>query len=449
MNLKIDSRKVKPGDTFVAIKGNNVDGHNYIDDAIKNGATLVVAEHGNYKVKTIIVNDTKKYLTDYISNNYKDEIKDLKIIGVTGTNGKTTTSYLTYQILNELGVKTSYIGTIGFYINNTYKELDNTTPNIVDLYELLLESKKEKCQYVIMEVSSHALDFERVKGIEFTEIAFTNLTQDHLDYHLTMNNYLKAKLKIFNYLKKDGIAIVNIDDQYGEYFKQGYYKTLGKKESNYQILSYQNIAKGTKIILKNDQEYEIITNLKNEFNVYNYITSLALVNSLGYTISDIIKVTKNIYPPKGRCELIHYKDNIIVIDYAHTPDATEKIISSFNKEKQGKLITIIGCGGDRDPKKRPIMGQIATDLSDYVIFTNDNPRTEDETKIMNDIVKNLKKDNYEIIYDRKKAIHKGLEILTDNDYLLILGKGHEDYQIIGTTKIHFSDSEVVNEYLNL
>lgn len=448
INIKTDSRKVQKGDTFVAIKGATVDGHDYIESAIKNGATKIICEHGNYDVDTLIVPDTKEYLQNYIVSNFKDEVNKLDIIGITGTNGKTTTSYLTYQMLNKFGVKTAYIGTIGFYIDDDIKELPNTTPEILEVYSMLIEALEKGCKVVVMEVSSHALSLKRVEGLNFKIEAFTNLTEDHLDYHKTMENYLNAKLKILEQLKNDGTIIVNNDDEYGKYFKQKNFQTVGFNESNYQILNYESNTDGTNINFQyNGNVYSVKTNLRGRFNVYNYMTTLAIVNTYKFELDEIISITKDIYPPKGRCEQVTIRDAAVIIDYAHTPDAVEKIINSFLENKKGRIITIVGCGGDRDPMKRPIMGKIATEKSDYVIFTNDNPRTEDPNAIMNDIIAGVSKNNYEVILDRKSAINKGLSLLKTNDTLLILGKGHEDYQIIGHEKHHLDDKEIVLEYL--
>ena len=448
INIKTNSRKVKPGDTFVAIKGFTVDGHDYIEDAIKAGATKIVCEHGSYSVETLVVPSTKEWIQKYIVDNYKDEVNKLRIIGVTGTNGKTTTCFLTYQALKKLGVNAAYMGTIGFYYGDTKYELNNTTPEILDLYSYFIEALEHGVTDVVMEVSSHSLCEKRVEGLEFSEVAFTNLTEDHLDYHKTMENYLNAKLLILKQIKKDGVVIVNNDDDYGKYFEVGNYKTLGYSGDNYKILDYSQTDKGTLISFMVDgKKYEIETNLRSKFNVYNYLTCLALLNNLGFSIEEIAEVTKSIYPPKGRCEQISVNGGEAVIDYAHTPDAVDKIISAFLENKKGKVITIVGCGGDRDPLKRPIMGNIASEKSDYVIFTSDNPRTEDPKAILEDIIKGVRKDNYEVEIDRPTAIRKGLDMIGKNDVLLILGKGHEDYQIIGHTKHHLDDAEEVRKYL--
>lgn len=451
INIKIDSRKIKPGDIFVALPGSTVDGHDFVEKAYENGAAKAIVEHKvPCAIEQEVVNNTKEWLTNYVSENYQEQVNELNIIGVTGTNGKTTTAYLTYQLLNKLGSKTAYIGTIGFYIpDEAVMELPNTTPDILDLYELILTAKEKGCKNVMMEVSSHALHQNRVKGLKFKVAAFTNLTQDHLDYHKTMENYLEAKKLILKQL--EGPMIVNSDDSYAQSWLDSYdnTKTFGFNGTDYQIISYEDTLKGTKLKFKyNDKEYEIETNLKSKFNVYNYITTLSLVNNMGFSIEQILEVTPSIYPPKGRCEIIPVKDGIAVIDYAHTPDAVEKIIDAFIEHKKGKIITIVGCGGDRDPKKRPIMGQIAAEKSDYVVFTSDNPRTEDPQAIMNDILAGVKTTNYEVELDRKKAIVIALNKIEKNDAVLILGKGHEDYQIIGHEKHHLDDAEEVQKYIN-
>ena len=451
INIKIDSRKVKPGDIFVALPGATVDGHDYIDKAVENGAVKVIVEHDvETTVEKEIVENTNKWLTDYVSKNYGKEINEMNLIGVTGTNGKTTTAYLTYQLLNKLGSKTAYIGTIGFYLpDEEFIELPNTTPNILDLYELMLEAKEKGCKNVMMEVSSHALHQERVKGINYKVAAFTNLTQDHLDYHLTMDNYLEAKKLILKQL--DGPMIINADDPYASKWIDSYEntKTYGFEGTDYKIISYEDTLKGTIVKFKtSEKNYEVETNLKSKFNVYNYMTTLSIVNNLGYSIEEIIDTTKDIYPPKGRCEIIPVKEGIAVIDYAHTPDAVEKIIDAFNEHKKGKIITIVGCGGDRDPKKRPIMGRIASENSDYVVFTSDNPRTEEPQAIMDDILAGVNTNNYEVELDRRKAIVIALDKIEKDDVVLILGKGHEDYQIIGHEKIHLDDAEEVQKYIN-
>ena len=452
IELKTDSRKVKPGDTFIAIKNVNTDGHDFIESAIKNGASKIICEKGSYSVETVVVPNTKEYLNNYLYENYYPKIKDMKLIGVTGTNGKTTICYLVYQLLTLLDKKCAYIGTIGFYYGNTKRLLNNTTPDTDLLYDMLLEAKEYGCEYVIMEVSSHALDKNRVFGLEFDEVAFTNLTQDHLDYHKTLENYANAKRKLFEKTRGEKVAIINKDDPHHEKFMLNENKniTIGKNDADVLIKDYSLSHLHTKIEFSyEDKIYNTQINMVGSYNVYNYLTALMLVHKLGFSIDSIIDITKNLMAPAGRMEMIKYNTNSVFVDYAHTPDAVINVLKSANEYKKGRIITIIGCGGDRDRTKRPIMGRAAEENSDYVIFTDDNPRTEDEKQIMNDIVTGLNKNNHEIIFDRKDAIIKGMQMLKNNDILMILGKGHEDYQIIGKKKIHFSDKEIVKKFLNL
>lgn len=448
IKYETNSKLIKEGQIFVTIKGHTVDGHDFIDEAIKNGASKIICEK---EISSIIpyeiVNDTKEYLKDVLVKEYSNEINKLKLIGVTGTNGKTTTCYLTYQMLQKLGKSVAYLGTIGYYQNNKYIELNNTTPDILTLYKLLIDAVNDGIEYLVMEVSSHALSFERIAGLKFIAGAFTNLTEDHLDYHKTMDAYLEEKLKLVNYLKDDATMLINSDDESGEKFKIfKNHKTYGLN-GDYKIEKFDILPDHTNLEFSYDNKnYQVTTNLTSKFNIYNYLTCLSILNSIGFSINEIIKVTKDVYPPKGRCETYKVGNGYAVVDYAHTPDAVEKVIMAYTELKKNRVLTIVGCGGDRDPIKRPIMGRIATSLSDYVIFTNDNPRTEDPKKIMNDIVKDNHSTNYEIIFDRKDAITKGLDLLEKDDILLILGKGHEDYQIIGREKIHFDDAEIVKNY---
>ena len=438
MNIETNSKNIKPGDTFIALKGYKTDGHKYIKEAINNGASKIICEYGSYNVPTLIVDDTNIYLKEYLKNNYNFD--NLCIIGITGTNGKTTTAYLISNMLTSLNIDNAYIGTIGFYINGKkIKDLNNTTPDILTFYKLLDEAKNKNIKYIVTEVSSHALDMDRLYGINLDVAIFTNLTKDHLDYHKTMDNYLKSKLKIIDKLKENGTLIVNNDDSYSKYFNYKNKITIGFNDSDYKILDYKNIDDGTIIYLNNK---EIKSNLKGKFNIYNYIEALVCLKVLGF---NNIKTDKLGEPP-GRLETIKYKNNYIIIDYAHTPDAVEKTINSIKEIYNKNIITIIGCGGNRDKSKREPMGRISTTLSDYVIFTSDNPRDEDPISIINDMTINLRKNNFEIIEDRKKAIIKGINML-DNGILLILGKGHEDYQLIKGIKYHFSDKEIVLDYI--
>ena len=441
MNIKINSKEINEGDTFIAIKELNGDGHKYIMDAIKRGASTVIVEDGDYSVNTIKVKNTKKYLEEYLENNYYDKIKQLKLIGVTGTNGKTTTSYLIYQALNKLNIKCAYIGTIGFYTDEI-KQLKNTTPNLYELYNMLLECVNKGYTYVVMEVSSQGISMGRVNTLIFDYVVFTNLTQDHLDYHHTMINYVMEKQKLFK-MTNNSFAIINSDDKYKDYFiLDNKNITYGKSSSDYVISDIKSSLTGTTFKLNN----EIFkTKLIGEYNVYNLVIVIILLKLLN--VDNINKVIEELTTPPGRMDIIRYNDNNIVIDYAHTPDAVEKIIKEVSKIEHNGIITLVGCGGNRDKTKRPIMGDIATKYSDYVIFTSDNPRFEKPKKILKDITCKLDKNNYKIIVNRKKAIKKAIQMLKKNDILLLLGKGHEEYQVIKDKKLPFSDKKIVLNYI--
>lgn len=449
MKIKTDSRKIQKGDIFVAIRGFTYDGHDFIKEAIERGASKVVASKGIYSIPYEIVSDTRKYLKEYLENNYYSDIKNMKFIGVTGTNGKTTTAFLLYEALRLLGKKVAYIGTIGFYIDDKIEELSNTTPDLLDLYALLLHCKDKKCEYVIMEVSSHALSFGRVDGLLFDYAIYTNLTQDHLDYHKTMENYAGAKEKLFYKLKENGKAIINNDDFYKDKFlkKQNQNITYGfQNGSDYQIELIKSDALESIFSLSHFHEKNVYkTQLLGEYNIYNLVSVLSiLIEEKLYFTAEIVE---NLSPPVGRMEKIRYNNNAILIDYAHTPDAVEKVLKCSSSLTDGNIYTIIGCGGDRDRTKRPIMASIATTYSDFVIFTSDNPRSEDPESIFQDMKEGLCATNYEWIVDREKAICKGVKMLTQNDILLVLGKGHEHYQLIHGKKKHFDDKEIVMKYL--
>ena len=448
--LKTDSRAVKPGDTFIAIPNVARDGHDYIEQAIANGATKIIAEHGSHKVETIIVESTREYLKTYLYENYYPLIKDIKLIGLTGTNGKTTTCLMTYQILKMLKKNVAYMGTIGFYYGDVKKPMVNTTPDVDVLYNMLLEAKENGVEYFVMEVSSHALDKDRIHGLEFDEVAFTNLTQDHLDYHKTLENYANAKRILFTKTRNDKIAIINGDDEHYQHFvlESNNNIIIGQHDSDVKILemSFSHLGTIFKFEYLN-HEYQARLNMVGRYNIYNYLIALLLVNKLGVKIEDILALNDKLKAPAGRMELLKYGTNSIFVDYAHTPDAVINVLKSAEEFKNGRIITIIGCGGDRDATKRPIMGKAALEHSDYVIFTSDNPRSEDPQMILDDITNGLSGSNFEIEVDRQKAIIKGMQQLKHNDILMILGKGHEDYQITKTGKHHFSDQEEVMKYI--
>ena len=403
MNISANSKK--GNNIFVSLN------NKYIDDAINNGFKKIIVSKSKFKA----VKSTRKYLEKYLKKYYYKQIKDVILIGVTGTNGKTSTSYLIYQALNLAGIKCSYIGTIGFYLENDIKKLNNTTPDICDLYEMIIESINCGCKAVVMEVSSHALKLGRVNTLKFDYAILTNITEDHLDFHKTYKDYYKTKMSIFKKLKKKGTKISDIK--------------IENYDINNDYFEYNNKIYNTKI--------------KGEYNIKNIIPSIIILDKMNI---DSRKIIPQLCLPPGRMQIINYKNNSIIIDYAHTPDAMEKIISTVKIMNHNKIITIFGCGGNREKEKRPKMGEIASLLSDYVILTNDNPRDENPKEIIREIKQNMN-NNYKIIYDRKKAIQEGIKMLKENDILLILGKGHEEYQVIDNKKIFFSDLYTVYDII--
>lgn len=431
--MKDDSRKIEVGDTFISLTNNE----EYIKDAIKNGASKVIVESGLYEVDTLVVKNTREYLINYLDDKYKDKFSQIKIIGITGTNGKTTSCYLLWQILNKLGIKIGYIGTIGFYMDEKVSDLNNTTPDILDIYNMINRCIDENYAYVVMEVSSQALSYNRVGKLAFDYAIFTNLTKDHLDYHKDIYHYALAKQELFHHTK---VAIVNSDDKHNEYYllDNNINYLYGYNSKDYAINNYMMEDDYTLFTL-NGIQYK--TNLLGYYNIYNLVISLIILDL--EKINYDKKILEELVYPPGRLELVKKDDNKIFVDYAHTPDAVENVIKMASQLKHDKIITIVGCGGNRDKTKRPEMGKIACNLSDYVIFTSDNPRGEDANSIIDDIIHNLDTSNYEIEVNREIAIIKGIQKLEKNDILLLLGKGHEDYQIIGDTKYHFSDIEIV------
>ena len=403
MNISANSKK--GNNIFVSLN------NKYIDDAINNGFKKIIVSKSKFKA----VKSTRKYLEKYLKKYYYKQIKDVILIGVTGTNGKTSTSYLIYQALNLAGIKCSYIGTIGFYLENDIKKLNNTTPDICDLYEMIIESINCGCKAVVMEVSSHALKLGRVNTLKFDYAILTNITEDHLDFHKTYKDYYKTKMSIFKKLKKKGTKISDIK--------------IENYDINNDYFKYNNKIYNTKI--------------KGEYNIKNIIPSIIILDKMNI---DSRKIIPQLCLPPGRMQIINYKNNSIIIDYAHTTDAMEKIISTVKIMNHNRIITIFGCGGNREKEKRPKMGEIASLLSDYVILTNDNPRDENPKEIIREIKQNMN-NNYKIIYDRKKAIQEGIKMLKENDVLLILGKGHEEYQIIDNKKIFFSDLYTVYDII--
>jgi UDP-N-acetylmuramoyl-L-alanyl-D-glutamate--2,6-diaminopimelate ligase len=347
-------------------------------------------------------------------------------------------------MLNKLNLPCAYIGTIGFYINDEVRVLQNTTPDILSLYQMLDECHTKGIKYVSMEVSSHALALNRIEGLTFDYAIYTNLTQDHLDFHKDMDSYAASKQLLFKLLKAKGRAIINNDDEYCEVMKLSNYITYGFNNSDYQLQKYSIDNNQTVFTFKHDEkEYSVYSPLLGKYNVYNLLTMIVVAHEEGYKFDQIIKEIPMLQAPAGRMDTIFYKDNKIIVDFAHTPDAVFNVLNAIKEFAKGQIYSIIGCGGNRDKTKRPKMAFYALTMSDKVIFTNDNPRFEDPDEIIKDMLHNNVKTNYEVITDRKKAIERGIELLDKNDILVILGKGHENYQIINDEKHYHNDMEYV------
>lgn len=454
MELKIetDSRKVKPGDTFVAIKGYTVDGHDYIEKAIENGATTIICNHGEYDVETIHTDDTVGYLATYLHEHYDSYLKDMKFIGITGTNGKTTIACLLHNALNLMGEKTAYIGTIGFYVGKKIRSLNNTTPDILELYKMFLEAHEMGVKNMVMEVSSQGLANRRVEGLKFDYTVFTNLTQDHLDFHKTMGNYALAKQELFRMLKHDGVAIVNADDSYKDYYllKENQNITYGIHNGDYQASDIRMTHRGTMFTIRTREFVETVeTPLIGEYNIYNLLVVIVILKQMGYSVLQIKDLTKRLKAPDGRMDTVAYGNNSIIIDYAHTPDAIKKILDTMNGVATHHIYVVFGCTGDRDRLKRPIMTKMVTDMATHAIITIDDPHNEDPKQIVEDMLEGLTNKNYEVILDRREAIRKGIDLLEKEDILLILGKGHEEAIIVKDKRIPFNDKEEVKKYLEI
>ena len=447
-DIQYDSRKIKENDIFVALIGSEVDGHSYIDKAIENGAKMLIVERLDLKypegIWVIQVNDLRNNL-GFIASNYFDYPQNkLKVIGVTGTNGKTTSTYILESILKN----SSRIGTTGCRILDKEYPTNNTTPESLDLIKLMDESVKKGVEYFLMEVSSHALYQGRVNMLMFDSAIFTNLTQDHLDFHKTMENYFQAKALILNHLRTNKL-IVNKDDMYCKRLLNKSQSFSLKEDADItgEILEYT--LKGMKVKVSIlGKNYEFVTKLMGEYNLQNILGVLLVIQQQGIDISYAIECIKNLNSISGRFELIdNDKEIMVVVDYAHTPDGLENILETLQNMKKNRIITVFGAGGDRDKTKRPLMAQMASKYSDIVYITSDNPRTEDPESILDDVEKGISNVKYYREVDRENAIKKAVQNSEKNDIILIAGKGHEDYQIIGHTKIHFDDREMARKYL--
>lgn len=453
-SIEYDSRKIQKGDIFVAMKGFSTDGNNYIDKAIKNGAVCILTdekEHNFSAYKDIsfyYIKDLRKHLGVICANLYGHPEKKLKIIGVTGTNGKTTSTYILENILEN----SSRVGTTNYRVKDKFYEAHNTTPESMDIIKLMAESVEKGVEYFIMEVSSHALALGRVDMLEFDGAIFTNLTQDHLDYHKTFEAYFKAKCHLMDLLKKDAKISLNVDDKYIKTIHSKKAVSFGIKngEIRGEVLEYTN--KGMNILIKvKDEIKKFHTSLIGEYNLYNILGVVSVLINLGIDLNEIVDKISKMKPVVGRFELIENDLNArIVVDYAHTPDGLENVLNTLKNITKGKVYCVFGAGGDRDKTKRPIMGKIATKYCDYLILTSDNPRTEDPLAILSDIEEGIKEQNYTKyikIEKREEAIKYAISLLKENDGLMIAGKGHETYQIIGTKTRYFSDQEEVKKSL--
>ncbi|AAK80087.1 UDP-N-acetylmuramoyl-L-alanyl-D-glutamate--2,6-diaminopimelate ligase [Clostridium acetobutylicum] len=454
-NLNYDSRKVNEKGLFFCIEGYTSDGHDFIDKAVEKGADVIVCTKVPKKLPncTVVkVEDGRKAMAVMGANFYDNPSHKLKLIGITGTNGKTTSTYMMKSMLESSGYKVGLIGTIANYIGDKKIESHRTTPESLELQKLFSDMVHDKIDYCVMEVSSHSLYLDRVYGIVFEEGIFTNLTQDHLDFHKTFENYYKAKMILFKNSKR---SIINIDDKYGERV----FKDAGNDKITYGLtekadLKAENLkmtSRGTEFDLcyRGLREHVKI-NIPGKYNVYNALGSVAACLNEGISIEKVKDGLNKLSSVPGRCEIVTHNTNLdfdVVLDYAHTPDGLEKVLKASREFTKGRLISVFGCGGDRDKTKRPIMGEIGSKLSDIAVITSDNPRSENPEEIIKDIVQGIKTDNYVIVENRKEAIKKAMLMAKKDDVIVLAGKGHENYQILGDKTIHFDEKEIVSEFI--
>lgn len=462
--ISYNSKTTKKGDIFVCLVGEHTDGHEFALSAIENGAAALLVERKveGTKVPQVVVSSTRHKIADIADRFYSSPSKGINLIGITGTNGKTTVTHLIQKIFEENGQKCALIGTLGYKLSSSgeYRDAKHTTPQAPELQATLRMIKDvEKIDNVVMEVSSHALDQNRVGGCRFNGAVFTNLTQDHLDYHITMDNYFKAKALLFEHLKEGNFAVINADDEYGDRFISVVPEgvkifTYGvKQQSDVMAKDIQFSLNGAEFTLvtgdhinsTGSKEYKVNLHMNGMFSVYNVLAAITTGLALGIDIEVALKALQNVKGVAGRFEVV-VKKPLVIVDYAHTPDGLENVLKSAREitPKDGKLICLFGCGGDRDATKRPKMGAIAERLADKIVITSDNPRSEDPQAIITDIIAGLKSVNTESVIvepDRGTAIGLLKTIANNNDVVLIAGKGHEDYQILKDKTIHFDDRE--------
>jgi UDP-N-acetylmuramoyl-L-alanyl-D-glutamate--2,6-diaminopimelate ligase len=459
-SIEFDSRKVTRGSLFAAVKGYKTDGHDFINAAVASGASAVICENlpGNpdKKICWIKTNDSAKALGLAASNFYGNPSYSIKLVGVTGTNGKTTIATLLYRMFIRLGYKCGLFSTVCNYINGKELPATHTTPDPVQLNSLLSDMVREGCDFAFMEVSSHSADQQRIAGLKFDGAIFTNLTHDHLDYHKTFDNYLAAKKSFFDSLPVGSFALVNIDDRNGEVMLQNCqarhytFSTRGMADYRCNITEQDFEGMGIKI-----QGQEVWTRFIGNFNASNLLAVYAASELLGATKKEILTILSDLHPVSGRLEVIKSPGGISgIVDYAHTPDALLNVIDTINKIREGgmQLITVVGAGGDRDRTKRPKMAAISAEGSTKIILTSDNPRTEDPEKILDDmeagITPDLKRKTLRIA-DRREAIKAAVMLANPGDVILLAGKGHETYQEIMGVKHHFDDREELKNALLL
>lgn len=465
--IHYDSRQIKPGYLFVCIEGFTYDGHTFIPDALKRGAkALVVQKEVEVPagITVIKVSNTRKFLPLLANQWYNNPSRKLGVVGVTGTNGKTTTTHLIESILCAAGNKTGLIGTVNNRIGEKILPVERTTPESVDLQGLLAQMVEEKVDCAIMEVSSHALELHRVDYCEYDVAVFTNITQDHLDFHNNINSYLESKAKLFSQLgekifgntkKQEKVGVINADDPHSDVLRQ---KTKVKvityaieQDADIKAKDIQVTLKGLNLkVITPQGELDLSLNLTGLFNVYNTMAAIGAAIALGVSLEAIKKGLECIQGVAGRFELVDQgQDFAVVVDYAHTPDSLENILKTAQSFVNGRIISVFGCGGDRDRTKRPIMGKIGTTYSDYSIITSDNPRSEEPAQITADVEVGARegRGEYEIIVDRKEAIKKAISQAQTGDMVIIAGKGHETYQIFRQGTVPFDDREVAREFL--
>ncbi|MBU0478180.1 UDP-N-acetylmuramoyl-L-alanyl-D-glutamate--2,6-diaminopimelate ligase [bacterium] len=461
-----DSNNVKSGFAFISIKGLKADGHNFINDAISRGAAALIVEKDVEVLEdiTIIrVPDTKKILPTVADTFYNYPSNRMNIIGVTGTNGKTTTTYFIDQILRKAGHKTGIIGTINYQIGDRIIPAVNTTPGPIQLRALLNQMLEVNTEIAVMEVSSHAIAQRRIAGIEFDTCIFTNLTPEHLDYHETLGKYQDTKLQLFEQMGKNSKkntakkAIINIDDPVSRRFIDACGVEVVTYGLNTNASVYATDIKSTlngscfRLHVSLDKSIDVKINLAGKHNIYNALAATSAALTFGLSLNEIKSGLESLKSVPGRFEKITTDAGFyIIVDYAHTPDGMKQVLSTARDLTPNRIITVFGCGGDRDRLKRPQMGRISSELSDYTIITSDNPRTEDPMKIIEEIIQGIKgtgRSDFETIPDRKIAIKRAINLAKENDLVMILGKGHETYQVLKDTVVPFDDRQVAKEIL--